>query len=147
MKKYIFLTSVIFLAIVALVLLKKQKPMLEGPRVRIKNASFSVEVADTEVTQEKGLGYRNALCETCGMLFVFDRPNAYGFWMKGMRFSLDILWIRAGTIIHIEQSLDFHDQQRVYSPTAPADRVLELNAGTCEKEGIREGDGVVFEKM
>ena len=118
----------------------------EEPRVRIGRAVFSVEVADTEPIRERGLGYRDTLCATCGMLFVFDRPDTYAFWMKGMRFPLDMLWIRDGSIVHIERSVDFHDQRAVYAPGQPADQVLELNAGTCEQKGIREGDMVLFER-
>ena len=118
----------------------------EGPRVRIGKSVFSVEMADTESAREQGLGYRDALCKTCGMMFVFDHADTYAFWMKGMRFPLDILWIRDGSIVHIERSVDFHDQHAVYSPSQPADRVLELNAGICEKANMREGDTVVFER-
>lgn len=118
----------------------------EGPRVRIGRAVFSVEVADTEPIRERGLGYRDTLCATCGMLFVFDHPDTYAFWMKGMRFPLDMLWIRDGSIVHIERSVDFHDQRAVYAPGQPADQVLELNAGACEQKGIREGDMVLFER-
>lgn len=120
--------------------------MPDGPRVILGGASFSVEIADTDEKRERGLGYRDALCDTCGMFFVFDRPDVYGFWMKGMRFPLDILWIREGRVIHIERGVDFHDQQKIYQPSSLADRVLELNAGICEKRGIREGDAVTFEK-
>lgn len=118
----------------------------KGPSVVIGEASFAVEVADTPELWERGLGYRDSLCESCGMLFVFDRPGIYGFWMKGMRFPIDILWIRNGTITHIEHSVDFRDQQKVYSPTELADSVLELNAGICEKNEIREGERILLKK-
>lgn len=117
---------------------------MRGPRVVIGEATFAVEVADTPALRERGLGYRDSLCESCGMLFVFGHKEAYGFWMKGMRFPIDILWIRDGTIIHIERSVDFRDQQRIYRPDTPADHVLELPAGTCEKRHIQRGDRVVF---
>jgi len=148
MKKFTLLLSVplFCLAFFSFALLRTHRSAPSGPRVVIGTASFSVEIADTEARQEKGLGARDALCETCGMLFVFDRSDTYGFWMKGMRFPLDILWIRDGKVIHIERSIDFHDQQRVYQPDQPVNRVLEVNAGTCEKENIQEGESIAFEE-
>lgn len=135
------------LALFSFVLLQKHRSTPSGPRVVIGAASFSVEIADTEAKREKGLGARDALCETCGMLFVFDRPDTYGFWMKGMRFPLDILWIRDGKIVHIERNVNFHDQRRVYQSDQPADRVLEVNAGVCEKKNIWEGNAISYEKV
>ncbi len=147
MKKYIFLAIVIFSGVFALAFLKKQEMLPEGPYVKIKDAVFSVEIADTPALQEKGLGYRDTLCERCGMLFLFDRADRIGFWMKGMRFPIDILWIRDETIVHIEREVNFHDQQKVYSPNEPANRVLEVNAGLNDRFGIREGDRVSFDGM
>jgi uncharacterized membrane protein (UPF0127 family) len=148
MKRYVpFLVAVLLLfGIGVFVFMRGKQSMPERPRVRIGTASFSVEVADTGEKWEQGLGARDALCDSCGMFFIFDHPDTYGFWMKGMRFPLDILWIKSGKIVHIERNVDFHDQQRVYQPGASADRVLEVNAGTCEKLGIRAGDEVLFER-
>ena len=116
-----------------------------GPTATIGDVSFSLEVADTDAKRERGLGYRETLCERCGMLFLFDRPDRYGFWMKGMRFPLDILWIREGAVVFLERNLDPNDQTRVFVPSAEADRVLELNAGMADRFGIREGSFISFQ--
>ena len=117
---------------------------LSGSRATVRGEIFSLEVVRTPEEQERGLGFRESLCERCGMLFLFPYSDRHGFWMKGMRFPIDILWIRNETIVHIERSVDFRDQRRVYRPDQPADRVLELNAGVCDRIGIREGDGISF---
>ena len=119
---------------------------LSGPHVRVGSALFSIEIADTEQQWERGLGNRDALCDTCGMLFLFDSSGKYAFWMKDMRFPLDILWIRNGKIVHIERNVDFRNQYKVYHSEQPADRVLEVNAGICMQWGIQEGDVVAFEQ-
>lgn len=113
--------------------------------VIFSNARFSVDVADTEAKRELGLGKRETLCERCGMLFVFDHPDRYAFWMKDMRFPIDILWIAHGRIVSLEESVDFHDQKRVYVPNESADKVIELPAGSAEHFGIHVGDSVVIE--
>lgn len=146
MKKLLFFLVALFLLTIFVVFkFFYHTPESEGSQVRIGSTLFSVEIADTEEKQGLGLGGRDVLCDTCGMLFLFDHSDKYAFWMKDMRFPLDILWILDGKVVHIEQRVDFHDQYTVYRPEQSSDRVLEVNTGTCERWGIREGDAVVFE--
>lgn len=144
-KQAIFLCAGVFFLVVSIPFFFFEKSsQSNGVRVRVGNAVFSVDIADTESSRERGLGGQAALCDMCGMLFLFDYSDTYGFWMKDMRFPIDILWIRDGRIVHIEHRVDFHDQQKVYRPDQSADRVLEIAAGSCEKWGIRVGDPVSF---
>src|SRR5690349_12394377 len=64
------------------------------PRITIDNATFSVVVAKTPEEREKGLSGRDSLAQNSGMLFVFDHPDTYTFWMKGMKFPLDMIFIK-----------------------------------------------------
>jgi len=66
--------------------------------------------------------------------------------MKGMRFPLDILWIDSadGRIVHLEKNIPA-DSKAVFTPDAPADRVLELNGGSAERYGIQTGERVDFQ--
>lgn len=147
MKKYVFFLVSFFLLIAFFVFkFFYNASDLGGPHVRIGSALFSVEIADTEQQRERGLGNRDALCDTCGMLFLFDSSGKYAFWMKDMRFPLDILWIRDGKIVHIERNVDFRNQYKVYHSEQPADRVLEVNAGICTQWSIQEGDMVALEQ-
>jgi hypothetical protein len=111
-------------------------------------ASFRLEIADTPEKRARGLGYREALPLDHGMLFLFEEAGYHTFWMQGMRFPLDILWIHEGLIVHIEQNLpptsSVHKQLPVYRPAALADTVLEINAGLVEKYSLRVGDTVEF---
>ena len=109
------------------------------PAFRIGTHEFRIEVASTWEAQERGLGYRPDLCGDCGMLFVFATPGRYGFWMKGMEFPLDILWIRDSRIVSIEKNLSA-DDRRTLTPPSPADQVLEINAGLVDRYGISVGD-------
>jgi uncharacterized protein len=115
----------------------------EIPQVEIMGHTFNLEIADDQEKRSRGLGYRDSLCEDCGMLFVFPQPGQYGFWMKGMRFPLDIIWISGDKITYIAKNVT-PDFSRTISPKTPADKVLEINAGLCEKFGIAEGSSVSF---
>src|SRR5215203_893119 len=55
-----------------------------------------VLVADISVTNEqrtKGLSVKDGLAENEAMLFVFDNEAEHTFWMKDMKFPIDIIWI------------------------------------------------------
>ena len=113
----------------------------DGLSVRIGDENFSVEQALTGEARAQGLSGRRALCRTCAMLFVFPEPAQQAFWMRGMRFPLDILWLRGEEIVFIERHVSA-DSQKVYRPAVTADRVLELNAGAAD--GVRVGERLGF---
>lgn len=111
-------------------------------RLVINNNEFSVEIADTAVEQKQGLSGRDFLEPDNGMLFIFSQPGNYGFWMKDMRFPIDIIWIRGDKIIGFEKNAVPESYPAVFYPPAPADRVLEVVAGTAEKFNFKVGDAV-----
>ena len=117
-------------------------PAAPRARVTIGVHVIDAEVADTPERKERGLSGRAALADGHGMLFPYDTPGRYGFWMPNMRFDIDILWIRSGRIVHVEPSVSKDDAQRIYRPSADADLVLELPAGTAARHGFRVGDAV-----
>lgn len=101
--------------------------------------ALELEIVDTEESRKKGLSDRDSLCAGCGMLFSFDKEGNYYFWMKDMRFPIDILWLRNGEVVDINQNVN-HKSKSVYSTGEKADKVLELNANDVERCEIRIGD-------
>ncbi|MFA5777449.1 MAG: DUF192 domain-containing protein [Parcubacteria group bacterium] len=125
-------------ALLALVFLRVKKQ-----EVWIKNQKFTVEIADTDIEMQAGLSGREKLCEKCGMLFVFSRKGRYGFWMKGMRFNLDMIWIDGNSIAYIAKDVPY-DSKETISPETMADKVLELDAGMADELNIEIGDEINF---
>lgn len=118
-------------------------PLATGTLVIANRVRLTVELARTPDEQVRGLSGRPGLGPGQGMLFVYDRPRTVSIWMKDMRFSLDIVWIRAGRIVHIEKQappLAPSGPARIY--TATADQVLEVPAGFTDRQRIRVGDPV-----
>ena len=62
----------------------------------VNEARINVLVADTPQERAAGLSGYPGLPEDAGMLFVFPEPRQPSFWMKGMEFALDLVWIRDG---------------------------------------------------
>lgn len=104
-----------------------------GPTVTIGTTTFAVEVADTEAARELGLGGRDSLAAGHGMLFVFDQPGNWGFWMKDTRFALDMVWARQdGTVISVARDVEPSTYLEIFYPATPdAAYVLEVNAGAA----------------
>lgn len=109
-----------------------------------------VEIAKTDKEREKGLSDRKSLCQDCGMLFIFDQPGNYTFWMKGMNFDVDILWISGDQVVDITYGAkapakeDSTAPKTVYQSRVPADKVLEVNSGWVEKNKIFVGDKIEY---
>ena len=119
--------------------------MLPTKKITIGRTEVTVEVATNLAQKSEGLSERVSLSEGEGMLFVFDPPAIDGFWMKDMRFSLDIIWADSqGTIVTIFQNLSPQTYPNVYKPSVPATYVLEVPAGFIAKQGVAIGDKIVL---
>ena len=79
----------------------RQSEAAPGASVVISGDHVQVEIARTPEEQSLGLGERNALAWGHGMLFLYDKPGFPRFWMKGMRFDIDIVWILGDRIAEI----------------------------------------------
>ena len=116
--------------------------------VKIKGLTIYVDLAKTPDQQAKGLSIKNTLNENEGMLFIFDTPKEYSFWMKDMKFPIDIIWISPDNkIVHIEKNLPpcvFFLICTSYSPHANAKYVLEVPSNYTTKNNIGIGDRVDF---
>lgn len=110
--------------------------------IRIRDARVQLEIADTPAAQRRGLGYRDALAWNHGMLFRYERPRVVSIWMKGMRFDIDIVWLRDGRIVdmHWRAPHEPRDPLPTYVPREISDMVLEVPAGYAEAHGWRVGD-------
>lgn len=117
----------------------------------IRNTIFKVEIADTKEKRSRGLGGREKLAADEGMLFIFDKEGKYTFWMKGMNFSLDFIWIRQNTVVDLTANVkaplpgQAEESLPKYSPKVEVDQVLEVSAGIIDKLNIKEGDTIKLE--
>ncbi len=111
--------------------------------VLMPKGALQVEVAQTKSSRELGLSFRPSMRDDEGLLFIFETPGRYGFWMKDMLFPLDIIWINQnGVVVHIERNLKPESYPRAYINQADASYVLEVNAGLAEKFGLYLGSKV-----
>ena len=90
---------VILLVFSGFIVYQVNKNPTPASKVMINNHTFSVEIATTSAQQQQGLSGRNSLPQNQGMLFIFKTAGRYAFWMKGMKFPLDIIFINNNKIV------------------------------------------------
>ena len=107
-------------------------------------ATIGIEVADNVQLRARGLMYRNSLPADGGMLFIFDREEIQGFWMKNTYIALDMLFVnREKEIVTIHANTTPMKEWN-YASTEPALYVVEVNAGYCLRHNIKAGDRIEF---
>ncbi len=108
-----------------------------------KKVCVDVDVMKTSEEMKRGLQGRDGLGENQGMLFVFDRDFLHRFWMKDMKFAIDIIWLdRRGRIVTIASAVPAckADPCEVYSPVKEARYVFEVPSGFAVKHRLKVGD-------
>ena len=129
-------------------------PTPTGPYITIGDATFAAEISDTPELRSKGLGERDSLPEQTGMLFVFPNGQASSFWMFGMRFPLDFVWIAEDcTVADLTENVQHYppdtpsSELEIINPASPAAYTFEINAGEVAQFGIEIGDSVQFHNI
>ena len=122
--------------------------------VTVEGFTFLVDVADTYERRRLGLGGRDEMARDVGMWFDMGGTGGAAFWMRGMRFPIDIVWISDGFVVTgVAERLPFPEPGTpdsalpLYSSGVPIRYVLEINAGLAEELGIGEGSVVSFDPL
>jgi uncharacterized membrane protein (UPF0127 family) len=108
---------------------------------------LTAELAVSDQERARGLMFRERLQEDQGMLFLFAEEDIHSFWMKNMRFPIDILWLnRDKRIVHLESRVPPCPGEPcpTYVPAEAAAFVLEIQSGCAEKHGLRIYDRLDF---
>jgi uncharacterized protein len=112
---------------------------LDVVRMQLGVRTFTLEVADTEPARNYGLMRRDSLPRNHGMIFVFPDERRRAFWMKNVRFPLDIIFLDAeGKIVSIHR-MEAYDTSSTRSD-GPARYAIEINAGRAAELGLKPGD-------
>lgn len=107
--------------------------------VRVGDHVFTVEIAATPETRERGLMFRSELDPDHGMLFVFDDSRPRSFWMQNTEIPLTIAYVdRDGVILEVYDMTPFSTDP--VPSRFPARYALEVNQGRLRELGIAPGD-------
>lgn len=142
--KSFFILIVLILFVALTVYLKIREKVLPTAQIMIVGKTLTVELAQTPLAWKRGLSGRELLEEDRGMLFIFPKTDRHSFWMKDMKFPIDIIWIEEEKVIDIAPNLqpNLDNPSPSYLPRLPVKFVLEVKAGFSEKNGLKIGDEV-----
>jgi hypothetical protein len=112
-------------------------------QVCFENDCFLVELAKTDQARQRGLMFRKELGEKEGMLFLYDTPGVYYFWMKNTLIPLDIIFLDENKrVIYVSKNTP--PCKTANCPSYGTDQkslnILELKGGKADKYGIKVGD-------
>jgi uncharacterized protein len=105
---------------------------------------IDIEIADNEADRELGLMYRKSMADSLGMLFKFETSYEQNFWMKNTIISLDIIYIDENKQVVSIQKYAVPYSEKTLPSYKNAQYVVEVNAGFCDKYGIKEGCFISF---
>ncbi|HEU5005225.1 MAG TPA: DUF192 domain-containing protein [Candidatus Saccharimonadales bacterium] len=113
--------------------------------ISINDQTMNLQIADTTKEQAKGLGGRSCIGENQAMLFEFGKPADYRFWMKGMKFPIDIVWMDADhRVVQINANVTPGTYPETFSADEPVQYVLEMKVGRAVQLGLQDGQTINF---
>lgn len=119
----------------------------------INNHRFNLFIAKTNKEKEVGLSEKNSIDNDQGMIFVFDKPDFYSFWMRNMKFSIDIIFVNKNRIVTISPDANPStdpsktENLTIYKPEDPADTIIEIKGGLSSSYGFKKGQEVKIEGL
>ncbi len=121
-----------------------------GVDIIVKSLNIKATVVSTADQRSKGLSKIESLPVDEGMLFVFGQKGRYQFWMKDMKFPIDIIWIDENkkivniTANALPQPGKPDKDLTIYDSSFDAKYILEINAGLSKANNLQVGDVVDF---
>ena len=147
MKKELITLYAVFLLVLVIILTgcSTSPPEFNGSYVDINGERITVEVPMTNEDIMNGLMFREELCNSCGMLFVFGHEDYHAFWMKNTLIPLDMVFINTNLevvdVLHATPCVEEPCER--YIPKAKALYVLETNLNKFDESVIGQKVSIV----
>jgi uncharacterized membrane protein (UPF0127 family) len=118
-------------------------------QLSINQTKLWVKIADSDQKRTQGLSGIPSLKNNEGLLFILPYKQMPIFWMKGMLFDLDFIWIAEGKVVDLTEnvlapSTNNKNQIARVQPKVPVDMVLEVNKGFVKNNQVKIGDSFSF---
>ena len=115
--------------------------------IPIGGIELQLQLALKPTEQQKGLMHRESLDKDHGMLFLFDRPDKRGFWMRNTRIPLDIGYFDSnGLLLEVHKLFPF-DETTVNSRSSEVLIAVETNRGWYAANNIQVGDRIEMSSL
>lgn len=150
MKKLLFFYIILIILIVIAYFIKSNGlnfPQKYNSRsITINGKKFNLLIAKSPEEKAIGLSKNKNLAKDAGMIFVFNEKGYYPFWMKNMKFPIDIIFIDDKTVTDVYKNIQPPNKNILLSdlpiikPTREINYVLEINSGLADTYKINPGD-------
>lgn len=123
----------------------KDRPIFKKQKIRIKDKTIEVEMAENDKQRSFGLMFQTKLASNHGMLFVFAQEQSLNFWMKNTFMDLSIGYFdRTKTLVDIQemtgQKSIMNQNLSSYPSARPAMYALEMAPNWFTQNKIKVGD-------
>lgn len=126
--------------------IKEGKVIFFSKETKKEIIQIDVEIADNPDEIATGLMYRHCMPDKAGMLFIYEETQPLAFWMKNTYIPLDIIFVDENMqIVTIKKNTKPLSEKLILS-NRDSMYVVEVNAGFCDKYGIKIGDYLAYEK-
>ena len=144
--KFLQIIIIFIIAFLIIFAIKSEINKVSLENVKIDNIYFKAEIAKTDQDKATGLAKYNKIDNNFTIIFPFSRADYYTFWMKDMKFSIDIIYVRKSKIVDIFANVPYpknaDEALQIIRPSEKADTVLEINAGLSNKYKFKKGQSV-----
>lgn len=116
--------------------------------VNIGGKHLTASIADSKSSRERGLSGVHSIGPNEGKIFLFEEEGFHKFWMKDMKFPLDVIWVNdQNTVVDIRENLAPETYPDTFVPAYPASKTIEVNAGWVAENDIKIGDTIMFTEL
>lgn len=137
---------ILLIAICFLILISFFQQLHKGNNVIINGISFKAEFANSTESKRIGLSKYKKIDDNFVMVFPFEESGKPVFWMKGMHFPIDIIFVNENRITQIYSDVKNPEKENsplpLYIPDSISDMVIEASAGTAKKYNFKKGNKI-----
>jgi uncharacterized membrane protein (UPF0127 family) len=145
----LIITSAVVLVIAGVALIKVLPENMSRSNVQLGNGTFTVRIAKTVQERDMGLSGIAHLNSNQALLMIFPSEAKWGIWMKDMKIPLDIVWLNQTKQVTyiVEDALPKDSTNIIFTPYQSSLYVIELTAGSVQKESIKVGQTATFDTI
>jgi uncharacterized membrane protein (UPF0127 family) len=108
---------------------------------------FNLEPVSSPSGWYKGLSDREVMEKHQGMLFIFPNYKKRNFVMRGMKFPLDIIYLKDNRVVNIEQGKVLTSQLNTlteYKSYGEVNMVVEIRQGVADECKVTEESELII---
>ena len=113
--------------------------------LRLGDGIFNAIIASNKTNRDKGLSGITEFASDQALLMAFPSEGKWSIGVQDMKISIDIVWLSSNKKVVYSVSNVLPDDSRIFTPSAGAQYVVELPAGTINSKAIAIGKTAIFQ--